>query len=61
MIHKILSLAGIIIFSSSLPLHAQTGKPGNPEKELPPEITQLTGFGERAAWSPEGKRIAFSK
>lgn len=38
---------------------AQVRKPGNPEKELPPNITQLTGFGERAAWSPDGKRIAF--
>jgi len=38
---------------------AQTKKQGNPEKELPPNITQLTGFGERAAWSPDGKRIAF--
>src|SRR2546423_866999 len=25
----------------------------------PPAITQLTGFGERAVWSPDGKRIAF--
>jgi hypothetical protein len=37
----------------------QAKKPGNPEKELPANITQLTGFGERAAWSPDGKRIAF--
>lgn len=34
-------------------------KQGNAERELPPNITQLTGFGERAAWSPDGKRIAF--
>jgi Tol biopolymer transport system component len=41
-------------------LIAQTPlKQGNPEQELPPEITQLTAFGERAAWSPDGKRIAF--
>ena len=38
---------------------AQSKKSGNPEKELPPNIAQLTGFGERAAWSPDGKRIAF--
>ncbi len=38
---------------------AQAKKVGNPEKNLPPNITQLTGFGERAAWSPDGKRIAF--
>ena len=38
---------------------AQTKKTGNPEKDLPPNITQLTGFGERASWSPDGQRIAF--
>jgi Tol biopolymer transport system component len=32
---------------------------GSPEQHLPPNITQLTGFGERAVWSPDGKRIAF--
>ena len=39
--------------------HAQTFRPGAPEQHLPPQITQLTGFGERAVWSPDGKRIAF--
>jgi Tol biopolymer transport system component len=34
-------------------------KAGSPEEALPPNITRLTGFGERAAWSPDGKRIAF--
>src|SRR5262245_42395423 len=37
----------------------QSKKNGNPENSLPPNITQLTGFGERASWSPDGKRIAF--
>src|SRR3954468_591916 len=32
---------------------------GSPEQHLPAAITQLTGFGERAVWSPDGKRIAF--
>ena len=32
---------------------------GSPEQHLPPQITQLTGFGERAVWSPDGTRIAF--
>ncbi len=31
----------------------------SPEKALPPHITQLTGFGERASWSPDDQRIAF--
>jgi hypothetical protein len=38
---------------------AQPRKSGNPELQLPPNITFLTGFGERAAWSPDDKRIAF--
>jgi hypothetical protein len=38
---------------------AQGKKAGNPEKELPPNISQITGFGERAAWSPDDARVAF--
>jgi Tol biopolymer transport system component len=38
---------------------AQSRKAGSPEKELPPNVVQLTGFGERAAWSPDDRRIAF--
>ena len=37
----------------------QGTKPGNPEEQLPSNIRQLTHFGERASWSPDGKRIAF--
>ncbi len=37
----------------------QGQKSGNPEEHLPPNITQLTAFGERASWSPDGRRIAF--
>jgi Tol biopolymer transport system component len=39
-------------------LAAQT-KPGTPEENLPSNITRLTGFGERASWSPDGREIAF--
>ena len=38
---------------------AQAKKTGAPEDHLPTNVTQLTGFGERAEWSPDGKRIAF--
>ena len=38
---------------------AQPRRTGSPEENLPPHITRLTGFGERAVWSPDGKRIAF--
>jgi hypothetical protein len=38
---------------------AQGAKTGSPEENLPSNITQLTAFGERASWSPDGQRIAF--
>jgi hypothetical protein len=31
----------------------------SPADHLPPHITQVTGFGERADWSHDGKRILF--
>ncbi len=30
-----------------------------PQDNLPPHITQITGFGERPDWSPESKKILF--
>ena len=38
---------------------AQAKKSGSPEENPPHNIIQLTAFGERAVWSPDGKRIAF--
>jgi Tol biopolymer transport system component len=49
----------VLVLVFALPLGAQTKQAGNPERQLPPEITQLTGFGERASWSPDDKRVAF--
>jgi Tol biopolymer transport system component len=54
---RFLLIAQLLCFSSLCA--AQGKKEGSPEKNLPANITQLTGFGERAAWSPDGKRIAF--
>jgi WD40 repeat protein len=51
-------LAALIAAATALPL-AQGTKRGNPEEHLPSHIRQLTGFGERASWSPDGKRVAF--
>jgi hypothetical protein len=38
---------------------SQGQKSGSPEDHLPSNVTQLTAFGERASWSPDGGRIAF--
>src|SRR6266404_9682318 len=43
-------------------LAAQTRAPkdaNNPEEQLPPSITRVTHFGERADWSHDGKKILF--
>ena len=54
----VVAAAALLAAATALP-HAQGTKRGNPEEHLPPHIRQLTGFGERASWSPDGKRIAF--
>ena len=48
-----------VLLGVGAPLRAQAKQTGSPEQQLPREITQLTGFGERAAWSPDDKRVAF--
>src|SRR3954447_9699625 len=51
---------GIAAVVATLPTIAQdSAKAGNPEDHLPPNITHLTWFGERASWSPDGQRLAF--
>src|SRR5215475_13796184 len=54
-----LCLLAVVTFCLSQIILGQEKKSGSPEKNLPPNIVQLTGFGERASWSPDGKRIAF--
>ena len=49
-------LAGVAVAAT---VAAQGTKSGNPEEHLPPNVSQLTAFGERASWSPDGRRIAF--
>jgi hypothetical protein len=54
-------ILALVLSIAAVPATA-TGQPrlaGSPEEHLPRAITQLTGFGERAVWSPDGKRIAF--
>jgi Tol biopolymer transport system component len=37
----------------------QGTRQGSPEEQLPANIMRATYFGERASWSPDGRRIAF--
>jgi hypothetical protein len=56
-IHLLYSLAALAAASC---LHAAEPKAGeNPADHLPPHITQLTWFGERADFSHDGKKILF--
>jgi Tol biopolymer transport system component len=59
MASRIFAVVLLIAAVALTTLGAQTPKTGSPEDHLPPNITQLTAFGERASWSPDGKRIAF--
>ena len=61
MFAKLFTLALLIagMFCIPEPISSQTKKSGSPEENLPKNIVRLTGFGERAAWSPDAKRIAF--
>jgi Tol biopolymer transport system component len=51
----------LIALLAAWPARAQepVRKAGSPADHLPPQITQLAAFGERPAWSPDGRRIAF--
>ncbi|HEU4751790.1 MAG TPA: hypothetical protein VFU47_01700, partial [Armatimonadota bacterium] len=40
-------------------VRGQQARDRSPETELPPYIRRLTYFGERADFSPDGKRILF--
>jgi hypothetical protein len=51
--------AALIATVLAAALAAAGEKSGSPEDHLPSNIVHLTGFGERASWSPDDKRIAF--
>src|SRR5437867_12815179 len=53
--------AGLLVARSLIGAETQTApKAGDsPADHLPPWITRLTDFGERADWSHDGKKILF--
>ena len=58
-LYSLIAIVVVLCLTRSDTSYAQARKEGNPEQNLPSNILQLTGFGERAAWSPDGNRIAF--
>jgi hypothetical protein len=52
--------ATLLLLMMALPIIAAEPKAGrNPADHLPPHITQVSWFGERADWSHDGKKILF--
>jgi WD40 repeat protein len=53
----VVSFTVFVVAQSTGAAEPQSGE--SPADHLPPYITQLTAFGERPDWSPDGKRILF--
>jgi len=49
----------LVCFGAAGLIAAAALKKGSPLDKLPPHIEQITWFGERADFSPDGKRMAF--
>jgi len=56
---RTVSLVLVLFVAWTRAVSAQAASRGAPEEHLPPNITRLTAFGERASWSPDGRRLAF--
>lgn len=57
-----LSLAVVaVLFATGASADAPQARTGNPVENLPRGTTQLTWFGERPQFSPDGKRVAFKE
>lgn len=57
----LVALAGLLVMLLDPAVMGQSrlSPAGSPVDHLPPHITRLTHFGERADWSHDGKRILF--
>jgi hypothetical protein len=57
---KTIAPLAVFALAAALPAAAPPGREGkSPDQDLPPYITRLTLFGERADFSPDGKRVLF--
>ena len=55
-----LDLIVLLVICTSITSGAEpTSQQSSPDENLPPHITRITGFGERADWSHDGKKILF--
>lgn len=57
-----LGIAPIVLSAAAVPSQGQEAadrQATSPADDLPPYITRLTWFGERADWSHDGKRVLF--
>src|SRR6266550_4686022 len=57
--HPFISLAVVAFVVASRSPAAEPTPGANPAEHLPPHITQVAWFDERADWSHDGKRILF--
>src|SRR5712691_1397349 len=56
---RIYSVVFLLLAATAWRLIAADSQGENPADHLPPQITQVTWFGERADWSYDGKGILF--
>src|SRR5215203_955192 len=57
-IQSVKLIASILTLATAVSANQGT-KSGSPEEKLPSNIARMSHFGERASWSPDGKRVAF--
>lgn len=52
-------VSAVLLLAAAVAVAAPPAPEGSPADHLPPEITRLTAFGERADWSADGRKLLF--